>query len=212
MADGGTIFLDDIDDIKQDLQVKLLRVLQDKKFERIGGVETISCDIRIIAASKGDLKEMIKEGKFREDLYYRLNVVPIYLPPLRERKEDIPLLVKYFINKYAKDKKIEFDDDAIEILTSYNWSGNVRELENVIERIVVLCEKEIISEEDVSFIITESVKERDIKLIDEVVKEKEKEHIIKILNQTGGRKKEAAEILGITYKTLWQKMKEYRIK
>lgn len=209
MADKGTIFLDDVDDIKPDLQVKLLRVLQEQKFERVGGNETISVDVRVIAASKSDLKKMVKEKKFREDLYYRLNIIPVYLPPLRERKEDIPLLVEHFVNKYKADRKIKFQDEAIKILLTYNWPGNVRELENAIERIIVLQDKEIVSGDDVSFLIREDIKEKKgVQLIDEVIKEKEKEHIIKILEQTGGRKKEAAEILGITYKTLWQKMKE----
>lgn len=212
MANKGTIFLDDVDDIKPDLQVKLLRVLQEQKFERVGGNETISVDVRVIAASKSNLKEMVKEKKFREDLYYRLNVIPVHLPPLRERKEDIPLLVEHFVNKFTKDKKIEFSKDAIEVLTSYNFPGNIRELENVIERVIVLQEKEIITAEDVAFIKEELTKEKDTKLINEVVRQKEKEHIIKVLRQTNGRKKEAAEILGITYKTLWQKMKEYGIK
>jgi DNA-binding NtrC family response regulator len=212
LANKGTIFLDDVDDIKPDLQVKLLRVLQEREFERIGGQETISVDVRVICASKIDLKEMVKEKKFREDLYYRLNVIPIYLPPLRERKEDIPLLLEHFIDKYAKDKKIKFSEDAIEVLMSYHWPGNIRELENVIERIIVLQEKEIVSKEDVSFIKEELIKEREGKSIDEVLREKEKEYIIKVLEKTGGKKKEAAEILGITYKTLWQKMKEYGIK
>jgi DNA-binding NtrC family response regulator len=212
LANKGTIFLDDVDDIKPDLQVKLLRVLQEREFERIGGQETISVDVRVICASKIDLKEMVKEKKFREDLYYRLNVIPIYLPPLRERKEDIPLLLEHFIDKYTKDKKIKFSEDAIEVLMSYHWPGNIRELENVIERIIVLQEKEIVSKEDVSFIKEELIKEGEEKSIDEVLREKEKEYIIKVLEKTGGKKKEAAEILGITYKTLWQKMKEYGIK
>ncbi len=213
MADGGTLFLDDVDDIKPEVQVKLLRVLQERKFERIGGTETLQVDVRIIAASKKDLLDLVKEGKFREDLYYRLNVIPIYLAPLRERKEDIPLLVEHFIEKYTKpagDTKKEISPEALEVLVSYNWPGNVRELENVIKRVVTLCNKDKITPQDLPEFL--QYQKQPPKTIQEVVKESEKEHILKILSQTKGRKKEAAKILGITPKTLWQKLKEYGIK
>jgi len=219
MADGGTLFLDDVDDIKPEVQVKLLRVLQERKFERVGGTETLQVDVRLIAAAKKDLLELVHEGKFREDLYYRLNVIPIYLPPLRERKDDIPLLVNHFIEKYShrllqtgegKSKK-EISPEALQILIWYDWPGNVRELENVIERIVTLSSsKEIITPMDLPSFLKPKKKD-ETKPIQNVVKEAEKEHIIKILTQTKGHKKEAAKILGITPKTLWQKIKEYGI-
>ncbi|MCM8804306.1 MAG: sigma-54 dependent transcriptional regulator [Candidatus Omnitrophica bacterium] len=210
LADKGTLFLDDVDDMSPTIQVKLLRVLQDRKFERVGGTETIQVDIRLIAASKKDLWELVKEGKFRDDLYYRLNVISISMPPLRERKDDIPLLVNHFLELYCKkhNKKVNISQDTISILQEYNWPGNVRELENVIERVVVLSDKSELGPNDFSFI-------KEIKTfpqgIREIIKETEKEHIIKVLKQTKGKKEEAAKILGISRKTLWQKIKEYGI-
>jgi DNA-binding NtrC family response regulator len=140
LADGGSIFLDDVDDIPIEMQVKLLRVLQEREFERVGGEETISVDVRLICATKKDLASLVKQGKFREDLYYRLNVVAIIIPPLMERKEDIPLLINYFIKKYSKYLNISEPDisqEALGILMKYNWQGNIRELENVVEHALV---------------------------------------------------------------------------
>ena len=215
MADKGSLFLDDVDDIKPEVQVKLLRVLQERKFERVGGTETLKVDVRIIVASKRDLLELVKEGKFREDLYYRLNVIPLYLPSLRDRKDDIPVLANHFIEKYApvggKNKK-EISPEALQLLFWYDWPGNVRELENVIERIITLSDKKEITPADLPSFLRETEKKDKIKPIQDVVKESEKSHIIKALAQTKGRKKEAAKILGITPKTLWQKTKEYGIK
>ncbi|MCM8774102.1 MAG: sigma-54 dependent transcriptional regulator, partial [Candidatus Omnitrophica bacterium] len=151
-ANGGTIFLDEIDTFSPKLQVKLLRVLQQGEFERVGDSETIKVDVRVIAATNQDLTKLIKNGMFREDLYYRLNVVPILVPPLRERDEDILLLAEYFLDKYRekiRDKKIEsFSSDVKEIFLTYDWPGNVRELENVIERAIILCKGNIIEKED----------------------------------------------------------------
>lgn len=141
LANGGTIFLDDVDDIPMDLQVKLLRVIQERKFERIGSEKTLSVNFRLVAASKKNLDSLVKEGKFREDLYFRLNIIPVYLPPLRHRKDDIPLLCEYFMNRFAvrlNRPNPQIDEDVIAKLVSYNWPGNVRELENVIERMLVL--------------------------------------------------------------------------
>ncbi|HOJ43421.1 MAG TPA: sigma-54 dependent transcriptional regulator, partial [Syntrophorhabdaceae bacterium] len=151
VADKGTIFLDEIGDMSLSLQVKLLRVLQEKTFERIGGAKTIKVDIRFIAATNRDLEKMVKDGQFREDLYYRLNVVPIHIPPLRERKQDIPLLLNYFLehSNRLNDAAVEgFDDNAMEVLMAYDYPGNVRELNNIVERVVVLKKKGIITIDD----------------------------------------------------------------
>ena len=143
LANNGTIFLDDADDIPLATQVKLLRVLQEREFERVGGEKTIKVDVRVIAATKKDLKLMVTEGKFREDLYYRLNVIPIVLPPLAERKEDIPLLISFFIKKYQRKKKISTDlsTEVAKLVRNYQWPGNVRELENAVEHAVTFCKQ-----------------------------------------------------------------------
>ncbi|HID10224.1 MAG TPA: sigma-54-dependent Fis family transcriptional regulator, partial [Candidatus Latescibacteria bacterium] len=138
LADGGTIFLDEVDDIPLELQVKLLRVLQEREFERVGGTRTLKVDVRVIAATKVDLFERVRRGLFRKDLYYRLNVVPIRLPPLRERREDIPLLVEHFLKHFGVEGRITISPDAMKLLMDYDWPGNVRELENLIERLVVV--------------------------------------------------------------------------
>ncbi|MFQ5866932.1 MAG: sigma-54-dependent transcriptional regulator [bacterium] len=211
MAEGGTLFIDDVDEIKLEAQVKLLRVLQERKFERVGGTETLQVDVRLIAAAKRDLLELVQEGKFREDLYYRVNVIPIFMPPLRERKDDIPLLVGHFIEKYKGESKKEISPQALQLLVWYDWPGNIRELENVIERVIALSDREEILPKDLpSFLKTEE-KEGKTRTIQEVVEESEKDYLLKVLAQTKGRKKDAAKILGITPKTLWQKMKEYGI-
>src|SRR3990172_2509867 len=148
LANGGSIFLDDVDDIPLDMQVKLLRVLQERTFERVGGEETLSVDVRIICATKKDLLEHVKEGYFREDLFYRLNVVPITIPPLRERKEDIPLLINYFLKKFVsqyEDALPDVSQEVIDVLLAYNWPGNVRELENVIEHALAFSKSKGIS-------------------------------------------------------------------
>ncbi|MEK7788833.1 MAG: sigma-54 dependent transcriptional regulator, partial [Planctomycetota bacterium] len=147
LADGGTIFLDDVDDIPLEMQVKLLRVLQEREFERVGGEETIPVNVRVICATKKDLKKLVQEGSFRQDLYYRLHVVTVQLPPLRERKEDIPLLVTYFIKKYATHQRVSVNSisqETLNLLLSYNWPGNIRELENVIEHAVAFCTSDTI--------------------------------------------------------------------
>ena len=144
LADGGTLFLDEIGEISPSIQVKLLRFLQEHEFERVGGTQTIRVDVRVIAATNRDLAEEVAKGRFREDLYYRLNVVALEMPPLRERRTDIPALAKFFLDRYAKEngKTIEgFAPEALELLMAYDWPGNVRELENAIERAVVLTQR-----------------------------------------------------------------------
>ena len=150
-ASGGTIFLDEVADMSPGLQVKLLRVLQEHSFERIGGVKSIKVDIRVIAATNQDLETMVRQGKFREDLYYRLNVIPIRIPPLRERVTDIPLLVNHFLQEFGKKKKKpvkRLAPKAMELLVRYSWPGNVRELENLVERLVILSEGDVVEVED----------------------------------------------------------------
>ena len=217
LADGGTLFLDDVDDMNPAIQVKLLRVLQEKEFERVGGTSTVSADVRIIAASKGRLEDKIKEGKFREDLYYRLNVIPIQLPLLRERKEDIPLLVNHFLEKYGRKtnrliKKVS--SEAMALLMEYPWPGNVRELENTMERIVALSRKDEVIPSDLPFPIMGTKKYKGIpaarlKPVEEILKETERDYIEATWRETGGQKKKAAKILGISRKTLWEKIRNY---
>ena len=151
LADGGTLFMDEVAEMSQGLQVKLLRVLQEMEFERVGGARTIKVDVRVVAASNRDLKEEVEAGRFREDLFYRLNVVHLHLPPLRQRQEDIPLLAAHFIKKYVQEDlrdKTRITPEALEVLIHYAWPGNVRELENVMERAVILCSNNVISPQD----------------------------------------------------------------
>ncbi len=222
LADGGTIFLDEIGEISPSVQVKLLRVLQEKKFERVGGNETLSVDIRLICATQKDLKKEIQNGSFREDLYYRLNVVPIYLPPLRERKEDILLLADHFVNKFSKKigkEVLGLSEEAKSILLRYHFPGNIRELENMIERSITLLKGKIIKVEDLPEEIIEkeiSVQEISKKIqgpksLAQAINLFEKEYIQNVLEKTKGKKGEAAEILGISRKTLWEKIKELKI-
>lgn len=216
VADGGTIFLDEIGELPLEIQAKLLRVLQEKEFERLGGKSTVHSDVRIVAATNRDLEKEVKQGKFRSDLFFRLNVFPIIVPPLRERIEDIPLLVKYFIDKYSK--KIGKDVKSIkkydlDMLMNYNWPGNIRELEHIIERAIIISEGSNINLEkllDVNLQQTES----DFKTFKTLV-ENEKEHIISALKISNGKvtgENSAAQLLGINGKTLGSKMRKLRIK
>ncbi len=222
-ANGGTLFLDEIGEMSPQLQVKLLRVLQEKSFERLGGVRPIQVDVRIIAATNRDLEKAIEEGKFREDLYYRLSVIPIHIPPLRERKEDIPLLVEHFLEKFNTEKGRSVSGvspKAMERLMEYSWPGNVRELENLIERLVVLKRTGTIEVED----LPDKIKfgpardplgaivlpEEGIRL-EETIHRLERELILQALRRTRGVKKEAAELLGMKRTTLIQKMKRNKI-
>ncbi|MEI7905696.1 MAG: sigma-54 dependent transcriptional regulator, partial [Candidatus Firestonebacteria bacterium] len=212
LAEGGSIFLDDIDDMKPAAQVKLLRVLQQREFERVGGTETIKADVRVISATKADLKERIKEGTFREDLYYRLNVVQVNLPPLRDRGEDIPQLADHFLKKFNNltKKTVELTPQVLQIIGRYYWPGNIRELENLIEKLVSLSSRKEIIPEDLPPYFFEK-KEWKAGSLASVVKQAEKEHILLMLEHAGGVKKNAAEQLGISTKTLWEKMKEFGI-
>ncbi|MBN2534310.1 MAG: sigma-54-dependent Fis family transcriptional regulator [Spirochaetales bacterium] len=214
LSDGGTIFLDEIGEINQNIQIKILRVLQEKTFERVGGEETLKVDIRLISATNKDLMEEIKKGTFREDLYYRLNVVNIAIPPLRERKEDVSLLIAAFMKEFAKEngKTIEgIDPKAKGNLYNYSWPGNIRELRNCIESAVVMCKGNIITNEDLpSYIQSDS--DNYIKLsLGMTLAEAEKEIIRNTLNYQKGNKTKTADILGIGRKTLHRKLKEYSL-
>ena len=210
LSDGGTLFLDEISEMSPSVQVKLLRVLEERQFERVGGTKTIKVDTRIIAATNQDLEKLIKENKFREDLYWRLNVIKIEVPPLRERREDIPILIHSFIKESSKANKKRIkgiSSKALILLQNHNWRGNVRELKNTIESIVVLSNKEIIGVKEVSSYVKESRIEETINIkgpmhLDEI----EKIVINHTLKKAGGNQSEAAKILGISRKTLRRKL------
>ncbi len=217
LADKGSIFLDEIGDMPLDLQVKLLRVIQDKTFERVGGEKTLKANVRIIASTNQDLKENIKLGKFREDLYYRLNVVEIKVPSLGERKEDIPLLIDNFIKKYADFSQFKvkgISKEALDILLAYDYPGNIRELENLIQRILVLCRKEYIEPEDIPYEIKNKIGKDDkySEKFTDKIKRYERQLILDALEKAQGNKVKAAEILKINRATLISKMKKLKIK
>lgn len=208
-AEGGTLFLDEVSNLSLSMQTRLLRFLQEHEIKRVGGTESIKVDVRVIAATNHLLEPLVKEGKFRDDLYDRLNVVTLTLPPLRERREDIPLLASHFFQKFSEEnhKKIShISPEAMEILTQYSWPGNVRELENTVERAVILSIHPIILPEDLPRKILEELKRTDVISIEKSLplKEVEKRYVLKVLQETGGNKKKAAEILGITRATVYQ--------
>ena len=216
-ADGGTIFLDEIGDFPPSLQIKLLRVLQTKEFERLGGRQTVKVDVRVIAATHKNLEEAIHQGAFREDLYYRINVFPIYLPPLRDRKDDIMLLADHFLEKFAKSNNkviTRISTPAIEMLTSYHWPGNVRELENCLERAVLVCDDEVIRAEHLppSLRMAEERADRERPgSLQEVVGMKERELIIDALKRNRGFQKRAAAELGMTERVFNYRLRKYAI-
>ena len=219
MADRGTIFLDEIGDLATNVQVKLLRVVQEGEIERVGGEETLHVNVRVIAATNRDLPAMVQKGQFREDLYYRLNVIPVHLPPLRKRKEDIPELVHFFLKRLAsqdKRKKISIDKEAMEVLIDYPWPGNIRELENVLERAVVLCDSDRITINELPFIqeTSPSLEQRKASLhlrgnLDERLAELEKQLLLEAMQEAKGIKTKAARSLGIKTSTLYYKLEKY---
>ncbi len=219
LANGGTIFLDEIGDISPNMQLKLLRVLQEGEFERVGGTETIKVDVRIIAATNRNLEEMMRKGEFRQDLYYRLNVIPLEVPPLRERKDDIPLLVTHFIEKFSKqfNKEIEaIDEDAMKSLQNYTWPGNIRELENLIERAVVLNKTGRLTVKDFPDYVVHQEIGNEIELdedstLTDMVDNFEKQLILKALRENNFNKLRTAEKLGIHRSTFMSKLKKYGI-
>ena len=212
-ADGGTVFLDEIGEIPPSAQIKLLRILQSRKFERLGGRETLSVDVRILAATNKNLLQEVKDGRFREDLFYRLNVIPIHLPPLRDRRNDMLLLVRYFLDRFSKiqNKTVkDFSTEVMRRLLDYSWPGNVRELENTIEHAVVLTKGEQIQVSDLPSAFVSAK----IPLSNNTVslEESEKQHLIEALEKCRWNKKKAAQILGIGRSTLYVKLKKYQLK
>lgn len=217
LANGGSIFLDEIGDLRQDVQAKLLRVLQEQEFERLGDSQPIKVDVRIIAATNKDIQKLVSAGKFREDLYYRLSVVPITIPPLRERKEEISYLVEYFIQRYKKDTEITIDPDVIDVLKKYDWPGNIRELENVIERAVVLSPESQISIKSLPTHLTGKSQEINQKTSTDIyddlsLENVERNAILMALEQAGGNQTKAAALLKIPRHVLLYRMKKLNIK
>jgi DNA-binding NtrC family response regulator len=218
-ANGGVLFLDDIDDVPVETQVKLLRVLQERNLERLGGVHTIELDVRVVVASKIDLRTAVEDGDFREDLYHRINVIPIRLPPLRERKSDLPLLVEHFVRVYGKARSYRLSDATKEAVAQHNWPGNVRELENSVRRAIAMAGSADELSSD-NLVIAgpnirrgESVSEGPVERpLREVVREAEAAHIRRVLEHTGGHRANSAKILGISRKNLWEKMRELEIR
>ncbi len=216
LANGGSLLLDEISEIHIDLQPKLLRALQEREIERVGGTETIPIDTRIIATTNRNLEEAIEKGSFREDLFFRLNVITIHVPPLRERKEDIPELVEYFIKKFSREngRNIEgVSKDAMEALLEYNWPGNIRELQNIIERAVVLAEnKRILEISDLGFLGNITLKHSFSHSFSPgiTLQEAEKRLILQTLEYCKGNKTKTAQILGISVRTLRNKLQEYK--
>jgi len=217
LAASGTLFLDEIGDLRVDLQAKILRVLQERQVDRLGGKHPVSVDVRIIAATNKDIERAVKEGALREDLYYRLSVITLHMPPLRERRDDIPLLVQYFLKKFNKDSDVRIDPEALTMLTAYGWPGNVRELENSIERASVLRRGEAITPAELPDKLRKekaSVGNIILNLSDEGIslEDLEKTLIIKALEKHKGNQTRAAEYLGITRPTLIYRMDKYGIK
>jgi len=223
LADGGTLFMDEVAEMSQGLQVKLLRVLQEMEFERVGGARTIKVDVRVVAASNRDLKEEVEAGRFREDLFYRLNVVHLHLPPLRQRQEDIPLLAAHFIKKYVQENlrdKTVITPEALQVLVHYPWPGNVRELENVMERAVILCSHNTISPQDLPAELAPAPAESRLDIdrfiplntpLPEALDSIEEQMIRRALEKSGQVQVRAAELLGITKSLLQYKLKKYHL-
>ncbi|MBW7888179.1 MAG: sigma-54-dependent Fis family transcriptional regulator [Bacteroidetes bacterium] len=215
LADGGTIFLDEIGDISAKLQMNLLRVLQERKFFRVGGIEEIEVDVRVITATNKNLAQAVKEGTFRDDLFYRLNVINIQIPPLRDRKEDIPLLVNTFIERIGPEvgKEVkEISECALKLLLNYDWPGNVRQLENAVERAIVTCKSRILSEEDFSFLNSKSSETQEWNIPHDMTLEQlENQIITTTLQRTHGNIKEASTILGIDRSTLYDRIKKFNL-
>jgi len=213
VADKGTFFLDEVGETLPATQVKLLRVLQEREIIPVGGHKPIKVDVRLIAATNADLEKLVQEGKFRADLFYRLNVIPIRLPALRQRREDIPLLADHFLKRFAgNEEPKKLTREALEALKRYDWPGNVRELENVLERAVILDEDGVIDCNDLPERVLEGPGRRGSLVIDSptmTLAELEKEYILKVLNYTRWHKKRAAEILGINASTLYRKLQSY---
>ncbi len=217
-ANGGTIYLDDIDDMPVDTQAKLLRVLQEREIERLGADRPTKVDIRVVASTKVDLRDRVREGQFREDLYHRINVIDLHVPPLRQREGDIPVLINHFLERYAPGKKLSVDPDAVAALVAYPWPGNVRELQHSVQRAIAFGgNADVLKKEhflrDYSIEMPHGTEGGspgdDRRTLKEVVSAAEKAHIKNVLDATGGKIEEAASVLGISRKNLWEKRKLY---
>ncbi|MBL8727846.1 MAG: sigma-54-dependent Fis family transcriptional regulator [Planctomycetes bacterium] len=216
VADGGTIFLDDIDDMPMSVQVKLLRVLQEREFERVGGETLVQVDIRVVAATKVPLLELVRAGKFREDLFYRLNVVPIRLPPLREREGDVPLLVQHFLEQLGGGRPYTVKTDVLEAMSGYSWPGNVRELENRCAQAIAMSGGATVLKKEHLLPVDKTRRAAlepptALRTLREVLVEAEREHLKVVLRGVGGHRTKAASVLGISRKVLWEKLKDYGI-
>jgi two-component system response regulator HydG len=215
LADGGTVFLDEISEIPLEVQIKLLRVLQNQRFERVGGEKTLSIDVRILAATNKDLLTEVKAGRFREDLYYRLHVIPVQLPPLKKRQNDIPLQARYFLRRFAReqgnDSLKEFSSEAMRLLLDYSWPGNVRELENCIEHAVVLARGKRIEVPDLPSMLQSAISPDGSPRHSGTIMETEARVLREVLEEVSWNKKQAARRLGISRSTLYRKLKKYGI-
>ena len=239
LADGGTLFLDEIGDITPSLQVKLLRILQEQEFERVGGNKTIKTNVRLVAATNRNLEDMVRKGEFREDLFYRLNVIPLNLPPLRERYEDVKLLVEYYLQRFMKEhrKNMHFSKGAMEVLLEYPWPGNIRELQNTMERIVLICPNGELQPEMLNHVLPFNyqklymqndptppptyistptpIAHQDVSsnapMTTKNLHELECESIIKALKDSHGIQTKAARLLGMTARQIGYKIKQYGI-
>jgi len=215
-AEGGTLFLDEIGEISTAVQIKLLNIIQEREFQRLGGVETVSCDVRLVTATNRDLEEAVADGRFREDLYYRLNVFPVYLPPLRERKTDILLLAEYFLEKYSKENNTDISrisTPAIDLLVQYHWPGNVRELENCMERATLICDDDTIKSYHLPPTLqsADSVNAATPLSLAASVENFERELIVDSLKKTGGNQTKTAELLGSSLRIINYKVHKYDI-
>jgi two-component system response regulator PilR (NtrC family) len=216
LANDGTLFLDEIGEMPLNLQAKLLRVIEGGTFRRVGGISDIKVDVRTISSTNKDLLDLIEKGLFREDLYFRLNVLSVKIPPLRERRDDIPLLVEHFLKKFAGDKK-NLSPVAIKLLKNFHWKGNVRELENIIERIVLLCDSEVIGAEHLPEEIGSGSKTEKVMVppggidFEKLMEDTEKAYLLKALEKTNGVKTEAAKLLNLTFRSFRHKLKKYGI-
>jgi two-component system response regulator PilR (NtrC family) len=219
VADGGTLFLDEVAEMPLSLQSKLLRAIENSTFRRLGGTTDIRVNVRIIAATNKDIKETVATGCFREDLYFRLNVIPLHLPPLRERRQDIPLLVERFLGKYSSNGKRQFSGGALQALAALPWRGNVRELENVVERVLLFADKEVITEADLPAELLGAPPEETFSVppigdgmdLEETISRLEKDYLLEALKLTGGKKTEAARLLNLSFRSFRHKLYKYGI-
>ncbi|HEY3445103.1 MAG TPA: sigma-54 dependent transcriptional regulator [Myxococcales bacterium] len=212
LADGGTLFLDEVGDLTPEIQVKLLRVLQEREFERVGGTETLSVDVRVLSATNRDLENLMSDGLFREDLYYRLNVFPVTVPPLRERVEDIATLAKHFVARFAKrcGKKVSgLTPEAVQKLEGYGWPGNVRELENVTERAIILCKTSQVQDGDLDFGIRRTQLPQAGANLSDALEDLERRKLVEAIEKHRGRKSDVARELGVNRSTLYYRLKKY---